>query len=78
VHEDFLSVLGSMTTQSRMELAIALPSVLPSAYMDSVGALKNISKLNTSPPIPLLRFAAGLATSNAKTRGQDGSLSPFL
>jgi hypothetical protein len=46
---------------------MALPTVLPSAYMDSVGALKNIFEAQYPARLcPCLRFAVGLTTSNAK------------
>ena len=46
---------------------MVLLSVLPSAYMDSVGALKNIFEAQYPARLcPCLRFAVGLATSNAK------------
>ena len=46
---------------------MALPSVWPSAYMDSVGALKNIFGAQYPARLyPCLRFAVGFAANNAK------------
>jgi len=77
----FLSVSGVYDyAEPDGNLRLRLPSVLPSAYMDSVGALKNIFEAQyPAPPIPpVYASPAGLATSNAKLGARMDRFSPFL
>ncbi|MGC1907550.1 MAG: hypothetical protein WA715_27240, partial [Candidatus Acidiferrum sp.] len=61
----FLSVFGVCDyAEPVWELCGSAPSVLPSAYMDSVGALKNIFGAQYPARLyPCLRFAAGFTAS---------------